>query len=311
MTRHVRGDHISRMEVDSSDVRRVNWFGLKRVIARLLAAPAVNPVVRSLAELMLPAAVAQRMPLNKTSVAYRLDDGSSVVLLEPLHDAVARDIWHGKGKPTLAAERHKLRIFEEIAKTSQTCLDIGSYAGFFALVAARANPALRSIAFEIVPENYLLILRNILANDLVDRVDARLRGLASVRGSQKIPRAFGGVSHLSSVSIGSVFDEGVNIPLSTLDDEMPNAAGPVLIKIDVEGFEAEVFRGGEKFLRAHEPDIICEILPGAWEACKFISDMLLPLGYQFYCFEHDGLERAPLKTRPGMRDWLFTTKPRE
>jgi FkbM family methyltransferase len=309
MNKGVQTKPVSRIEVDINDIRRINWFGFKPLLARLLSARIINPAVCALAKFMLPPAVAQRMPLNKASVTYRLENGSSVVLLEALHDAVARDIWHGRGKPTQPAERHKLLVFEQIATSSNTCLDIGAYAGFFALVAARANPRLRSIAFEIVPENYLLIERNVIANDLVDRVEPRLRGLAALTGSMKIPRTFGVVSHLSSVSIGSHFEDGITIPLSRLDDEAPKVVGPVLIKIDVEGFETDIFRGGEEFFRLHKPDVICEILPGAGDSCELISEMLLPLGYEFYRFEDRGLQHSQLEAQPMMRDWLFTTKP--
>jgi hypothetical protein len=171
MNRRADATRVSHIEMDLEDVRRINWFGLKPLLARFLAAPIVNPALHGLSRMILPTAIAHRLPLSKDSVHYVLEDGSTVVLLEPIHDAIARDIWHGRGKPTQAAERLKLRVFEQIAKSSKTCLDIGAYAGFFALVAARANPSLRALAFEIVPENFLLTVRNILANDLVDRVD--------------------------------------------------------------------------------------------------------------------------------------------
>jgi FkbM family methyltransferase len=295
-----------QIRLGPDDVRRVNWFGIKPFVARLLAARFINPMSISIAKLMLPPKITQRLPLNIPIVTYRLQDGSPVLLLEPLHDAIARDIWHGRGRPTQPAERHKLRIFEEVARSSKTCLDIGAYSGFFALIAARANPMLRAVTFEIVPENHLLIVRNVLANDLVERVEPRLCGLAASPGSMKIPQSFGAVSHLSSISIGSVFEAGITIPLSRLDDQISRVRAPVLIKIDVEGFETDIFRGGERFFHAHKPVVICEILPGAQDSCELISTMLQPLGYHFYRIGDEGLERSSLEAGPVMRDWLFT-----
>jgi FkbM family methyltransferase len=309
MIEPVQVDPVSHLAPDMEEVRRLNWFGMKPLLARLIGAPVVNPIARRLAGIVLPRRIAKRIPVNKASVTYRLYDGSSIMLLEPLHDAIARDIWQGRGKPTEHAERLKVQIFEELAKSARTCLDIGAYSGFFALVAARANPALHAITFEIVPENHLLIMRNVIANDLVGRIEPRLRGLAVWAGSMTVPQTFGGVSHLSSISLGSIFKDGVTIPLSRLDDEVGNVSAPVLVKIDVEGFESDVFLGGETFFHRYRPDVVCEILPGADESCKLISNMLMPLGYHFYRFGDDGLQHSSLQTQPVMRDWLFTAKP--
>jgi FkbM family methyltransferase len=308
MTKTIQPNPVSQMTLGLHDVKRVNWFGAKPLVARVLAARVVNTALIKLAKSVLPPRITQRLPLNRPRVTYQLEDGGAVILLETLHDAIARDIWHGGGRPTQPAERHKLRVFEQLARASKTCLDIGAYSGFFALVAARANPLLRAIAFEIVPENYMLIVRNVLANDMVERVEPRLCGLAASSGSMKMPPSFGVVSHLSSISIGSVFEEGITVPLSRLDEQIPHLVAPVLIKIDVEGFEADIFRGGERFLQSHKPDVICEILPGAHESCEIISKMLGPLGYQFYLIGDQGLEQAPLEPRTMMRDWLFTPR---
>lgn len=300
---------MSRIELGPNEVNRLNWYGAKPAIAKILGAPLINPALHSIGRIVLPKRIARRLPLRRRAAIYRLDNGSSIILLDPRHDLVARDIFWGMGKSTDAAERHKLSALEHLSKSAALFIDIGAYAGFCSLIAARANPNLKALAYEIVPENFLLLLQNVIANDLAQRIDARLRGIGETRGSLKVPKEFRAASLMSSISLGSEFLDGVSIAIEPLDDELANASGPILIKIDVEGFEDRVLRGGVSVIRRHRPDIICEILPGAHEICASIAEILSPLGYNWFCFEPSGAElRDYPEPGSGMRDWLFTTK---
>lgn len=274
--------------------RRLNWFGLKPMVASVLGSRTLNPLVRSVAGI-IPAAIGRRLPLNLEYVDYHLSNGETVRLLDPLRDIFARDIYWGLAP----AEIHKLRYLEEAAKAAKSFLDIGAYAGMYALIAARANPQLKVIAYEIVPENYLLTVRNIIANNMVDRVEARLLGIGEAPGWLRLPPAMKAASNLCSVSLGATFQDGIEVPVSTLDLETERMEGPFLLKIDVEGFESQVIAGGSAFIEREHPTMICEILPG---------DPLptLPPGYEFSTFEAEGIIPRPAPEDLGEpRDWLF------
>ena len=111
----------------------------------------------------------------------------------------------------------------------------------------------------------------------------------------------------TSLSLGSQFSKGVHIAISQLDSFM-NVPGPVVMKIDVEGFEAQVLKGGTGFFEKFRPDVICELLMHS-DTGEEIEAMLKPLGYSFHCFTESGLERREMlrPTRDG-RDWLLTTR---
>ena len=287
------------------DLRRLNWFGLKPMIASLILFPPVNFVFRVLGRNLLTKKQALRYPISTREVRYRLENGAQVTLLDPARDDVARSVYWGEGSPVSPAESHVLRCVEALCGQYRTFLDIGAFSGLFALLAARSNAQLRSIAFEIVPENFLLLMRNIIENDLVGRVEARLCGLAGEPGWMTMAPELKLDRLASSMSIGSEFKTGVQIPLATIDGEMTDAIGPVLMKIDVEGFEAEVLRGGMTFLERHRPDVICEILPDSKDHQE-IQDMLSALGYEYFLFTDNGLIRSKTitPTKEG-RDWLF------
>ena len=297
------------IKLSANDVSRLNWFGIKPAVAAILSAPLINPLAQLVGRAALPDRIAHRLPLAHRHVDYRLENGESVRLLDPRRDTIARDIHWGGGRPTSPAERRKLRCIERLSESAATFLDIGAYAGFYALIAARANPDLSAIAYEIVPENYFLLERNIVENDLVGRVRAKLRGIGDKPGAVRLPATMGAASLMTSMSLGSRFDDGVAIPVTTLDAETRELNGPFLMKIDVEGFERQVFAGAAEFLTEYRPDVVCEILPGADEACRSIEAMVRPLGYRTFTFEDDAVaEHAELAPTPKLRDWLITAR---
>lgn len=287
----------------SKDVRRANWGGLKPIVRSVLLFPTINAAAR-MAGRVIGGAWLQRLPVAAARATYQ--GGVSVDLLDPRDCQVAAELFRNGGLPRLAADRRVLTFLEALALRCSTFLDIGAYTGLFALIAARSNPELKAVAFEIVPETYLLLTRNVIANDLIGRVEPRLCGLGPVPDTIVMPTALGSASLPSSLSISSTFEEGVRIPVARLDDLCGDIAGPVGIKIDVEGFEAAVLAGGSALLARHRPDIICEVLPG--EGAD-VEAVLSPLGYAFHHFTATGLERRDrIAGVHGLRDWVFSVR---
>lgn len=298
---------MSGTEFSASDIQSTNWYGLKPAVAKLLTARAINPLLRLAARTVLPPSIGHRLPLNRRSVTYRLEGARSFELLDPLHDIVARDIYWGAGRATDAAERHKLAAIERLCADADLFVDIGAYAGLCSLIAARSNPRIKVVAYELVPENFLLLVRNVVENDLLQVIDARLRGLGERHTTLKLPPRFGAASYLTSISLGSSFEGGASIPIVPLDDDLEVKTERILMKIDVEGFEDKVLAGARELIRKRCPDIICEVLPNAKAATNAIAALLAPLGYRWYCFEDDGLQaRQQLEPGGRMRDWLLS-----
>ncbi|MDQ1468670.1 MAG: Methyltransferase FkbM domain, partial [Bryobacterales bacterium] len=82
-----------------------------------------------------------------------------------------------------------------------------------------------------------------------------------------------------------------SVALGRLDDEC--AFVPDLVKIDVEGLEADVLKGGERVLRDHMPDLYLE-MHGDGRADKIrrathVLNLLLDFGYQHIVHVESGL----------------------
>lgn len=296
---------IKAIGLTGQDLHRMNWWGIKPMARDLLVVPPINALAIGLAR-MTSASWAGRLPVNRRAVAFRTLTGDEVRLLDPVTDQVARELFWHDGKLSGRGDQLAMTALEYMAAESSLFLDIGAYTGLFALVAAKVAPAVKAVAFEIVPDNYILLSSNIVENDLIGRVEARLMGVGPGPGELVMPRSTGMSSRLTSLSLNSTFAEGVRIPVDSLDNLYADHPGLLSMKIDVEGFEAQIFAGGARVL-ARKPDMICEILRNRGEE---VEAMLKPLGYRFWRFTDDGLKpETEIRGVRGERDWLFTARP--
>ena len=93
--------------------------------------------------------------------------------------------------------------------------------------------------------------------------------------------------------------ESVTVPGARLDDWCAtHACRPSLLKIDVEGGEAAILRGGAEILAETRPVILCEVLTD--EAGEAVA-AALPVDY--LCFEIDENKGPRLRDRPSRRVW--------
>ncbi len=123
-------------------------------------------------------------------------------------------------------------------------IDIGANVGTYTVLAAGIRQA-HVIAIEPVPDTYQALLDNIHLNRLDDKVVAHNVGLAAREGKLPFSVSEGPTNHVLTTAENSV--PAACIPVKRLDDLAADYA-PTAVKIDVEGFEQEVIRGGQGVL---------------------------------------------------------------
>jgi FkbM family methyltransferase len=163
------------------------------------------------------------------------------------------------------------RAIALLAGRSRLFLDIGSNIGIYAVYVGVKFPAVKVFAFEPVPS---IFAKNVLfhrANGLPEQTVCKL-ALGDRDGAQKIflpqlaciEEEQTATLNEKSWQAHAEKVEAIEIQCQTLDTFMvktPLPAGVCCVKIDVEGFEAAVLRGGKVFFKERRPWIICELLP--------------------------------------------------
>ena len=135
-----------------------------------------------------------------------------------------------------------MRFVLDTLKPGDLFVDIGANVGSYTVLASKVCGA-RTIAVEPDPNTARYLRRNIGLNGIQDKVKIVEAALGTAEG--KIPFTVG----LDTVN-RVAYPEDTNVrfvPMKTLDGILEGEI-PRIIKIDVEGFEAEVFRGAEKTL---------------------------------------------------------------
>lgn len=117
-------------------------------------------------------------------------------------------------------------------------VDIGANVGSYTVLASGAAGA-RTVAFEPVPSTHAKLMRNIAANGIADRVTAHNLGLGACN---EVLRFTAGHDTTNHVVNGATNAPTIKVPVWRLDDVLDGAV-PRLIKMDVEGWEAEVLEG--------------------------------------------------------------------
>lgn len=170
--------------------------------------------------------------------------------------AAERTWWAGSHEPSVQ------KALLSHLKTHMVAYDVGAYIGFYALPIARITS--KAIAFEADAENVARLRCHILRNRLTGKirvVNAAVWSTStSAIGFQKgSPRSQGGINWNNQkppLATGPI----QKVPAISLDDFV--AAGnpaPNIMKIDVEGAEAQVLLGADTILTNIRPIVLVEV----------------------------------------------------
>ena len=149
----------------------------------------------------------------------------------------------------------EMRLLKELVDPKKGALDIGANRGYFSYFLSRLCPWVR--AYEPNPAMRAFLERTVRKNTTISPLAL---SDASGKAELRIPVLADG-EHDGWASLAKTYDDmevrTLNVALGRLDDEPLSNVG--FIKIDVEGHEEEVIRGGRELLLRERPTLLVEI----------------------------------------------------
>jgi FkbM family methyltransferase len=208
-------------------------------------------------------------------------------------------------------------LLQELVRPGDTFLDLGAHLGFYSLTTGIFHSNARIVAFEPNPKNFRVLQKNAAANGLNTLV---CEPLAISDQDAKAPLYL--TESDMSASLMKDFQiedtkqiDGIEVRTVSLDSYLRahEIAGPVVIKVDIEGHEPAFFRGAMETITTRKPDIVIEVL---YDQEAALTARLKSLGYRFYPITNESLLEAEtprlFKRFPFLfLNYLLSARPKE
>ncbi len=182
-------------------------------------------------------------------------------------------------------------VMTGLLRPGDVAVDVGAHVGYYTLLMRTLVGEAGSVhAAEPLPQSYSALVNNVRINGYSNVVCAAL-AISDRNGRARFqldPRNEG-ESHLAAVTADSAGgDATIEIETASLDTWLGSMErAPRLLKLDAEGCEVRILRGGEAFFKSRLPDaVVCEINPPALQ--RFGADEMslradfAGLGYDSY-----------------------------
>ncbi|WP_373515404.1 FkbM family methyltransferase [Persicitalea sp.] len=149
-----------------------------------------------------------------------------------------------------------LRKLHALVPELKTIVDVGANQGQFCIAARHRFPQAAIHSYEPVPDTF-----KVLSSNVGKAGNIQLNQLALGHEEGVIPFHQNKYSHVSSIlKVSSENDQSkynigvekvIEVPISTLDRQFNHqkSQGPVLLKLDVQGYEKSVLEGGPEFVK--------------------------------------------------------------
>jgi FkbM family methyltransferase len=174
-------------------------------------------------------------------------------------------------------------------------IDIGANIGSYTVLAG-GHIGAKVISIEPVPQTFAHLQRNIAINQMNNNVRAYNIALGSEKGELSFTTSLDTMNHVATAGDTNT----IQVPVDALDTILDKEEDPVLLKIDVEGFETHVLSGASSTLARNKLKAIIIELNGSGEKYgydeKKLHERLLENGYQPYRYNPFERELTPIET---------------
>ena len=185
-------------------------------------------------------------------------------------------------------EFYDMGFLLHLLRPTDLFVDIGANIGSYTILAA-AEIGAATISIEPVPATFKRLSANIDLNKINNHTQPLNIALGKEQGVLKFTKSFDTVNH---VAIAQETDT-IDVPVDKLDNILKQS-NPILLKIDVEGFETEVLNGAARTLTNESLKAIIIELNGSGNRYGYNEQLIHEklTGHGFQPFDYDPFTRT-------------------
>lgn len=189
-------------------------------------------------------------------------------------------------------EQGKSVFIKSHCKAGDTVIDIGAHMGIFSFIMARqVGEKGKVYSFEPAALTFNVLRKTIAFNKLTDIVEARQQAVSSFQGNLEF-YIYNNSEISNGNSISSHNTTGTSqktiVSCTTLDELFvkEKLKDLTLVKIDAEGAELDILKGGKKLFTTFRPFITLEVHPKSFDnpnaAMVELFDTIMLFGYRVF-----------------------------
>jgi FkbM family methyltransferase len=192
-----------------------------------------------------------------------------------------RSFWTG-----VSPDRDLIEFLARSLPENGLFLDIGANIGVYSAALWKIRGGMRGVAFEPIPSTQALLEQTFEYNHVPFVVERA--AVSDKKGSLRLTAYAHGLNNfwIKDNDTSHPFSEVPTIPLDAWCGDDPTRI-PGAIKIDVEGHELAVLKGGRRTFRTHRPALVMECHAAAWGdlgvSAEEVDDEIRSIGYKRLC----------------------------
>lgn len=210
--------------------------------------------------------------LHKHALVYPFIEHTSLVVNKGMSSAELQ-IY------TTLYDTNEMLFVMHFLRPEDTFVDVGANIGVYSVLASGITGA-KSLAFEPIPSTFGSLKRNIVFNNLQDRAELFNLGVGDKEETLTFSDSLDAVNHV--IHEADFSGKTTSVPVNSLDNLLIGR-NINLLKIDVEGFEANVINGASQTLERPELKVIIMETNGLSDHYEYgqnyIHDKLLSLDF--------------------------------
>jgi FkbM family methyltransferase len=209
----------------------------------------------------------------------------------------------GQGQIADPEQRAEFDNFLRQCNSGMFLFDIGAHYGLFSLAAAQLGA--KAVAVEPSSSAIRIMIRQIVMNHLTDKIRPVQAAASDLPGVlQVLDSGVFSDGYMKFVR-GRPMRELTEVPAVSIDKIAAEYGAPTHIKIDVEGHESAVLRGGRETLTRFSPKLFLELHSHMLRTDgldpEAALDELDSLGYETFGLDGSPIDRAKILQKPLIR----------